>query len=135
MLANLKSINKGIKDIYESDVLINNNNIMIDKSKNRMSLFIPSDSPAADAEYILTCTSSIKNYINTKDVIIYNTQGTWYSKEHKTIVNGNIITLEIAVSKITNKYINFMLNLGLQVKKEIKGETLSVIMNNKLCLV
>ena len=128
-------LNNGVYSNYDNG----DNKIMINE-KNTISIIIPStidaDKEINNTEYVNYYSRIIKNYAKFKNVFFYNSIGSWYSDNlNKVIIEKNtIITCELNAN-ITVKDVQFMLNLGKIVKNDMSQESVSVLVNDALCLV
>lgn len=115
------------------------NNIKINKDQNTISLFIPSTMDADDSidnmEFVTKYFNYIQNHFNNADIVLHNTHGAWYSDDMQKTIIEDITIIEVVTNKLTQSDINYMLNLGLSVKEDMKQEAVSVTVNNSLCLV
>ena len=61
--------------------------------------------------------------------------GSWYSDNlDKIIVEENCI-ITVTIEGATEEDINFILDLGLKVKKDMRQEAVSTFINDSLCIV
>lgn len=125
--------NNGIFSNFETDNYIN-----INKDNNTLSLFIPStvnaDTKINNKEMVKKFYNRIENKYNNT-ITIFDTKGSWFSEDMNKVIIENITILTLNTNKITENDIKFFINLGLQVKKEMRQEAVSVVVNGALCLV
>lgn len=115
-------------------------NIKINKKSNKIALFIPStmdvDSAINSSEYVKRYYNLIKMYFhNNSDIIIHNAKGGWYSDDMQKVVVEDITIIEVVTDKLDEMAINYMLEMGLDVKKTMNQEAVSVTINGSLALV
>lgn len=112
--------------------------IRVNNSNNTISILIPStidvNTRIDNEEYVIKYDSIIKSHYNTSDTVYYDTKGSWYSEDLDTVVIEDITILSINLKKVTIKDILFFKNLALQVKKDMKQEGVSIIINDALCI-
>ena len=127
-------INNTIYSNIEAD-----NNIKVNAGNNTISLFIPStidaDQTTDNSEYVNTYYGQIKKHFKNSNIVIHSTSGAWYSEDMNKVIIEDITIIEAVTSELTQNDINFMLNLGLEVKRVMSQESVSVCINSSLCLV
>ena len=79
--------------------------------------------------------SVILNNYKFKDIKTYETTGSWYSEELQKVVYDNSTVIEVNLKKIDENIISYFLNLGLQIKKDMTQEGVSVFVNKSLAIV
>ena len=70
-----------------------------------------------------------------KVITITNTKGSWFSDTANSVVIEDITILELNIKEVRENDIRIFLNLGLQVKEDMKQDAVSVMCNDALCLV
>ena len=128
--------NNGIYSNYDNG----KNSIEVDTKCNTLSIIIPStidvDKEIDNAEYAGYYRKIVNNYFNSARIDTYKSIGSWYSEDlNKVVIEKNAIITAKVDREITNKDIQFMLNLGKIVKKDMTQEAVSVLINEALCLV
>ena len=115
------------------------NNLIVNKNQNTVSLFIPStvsaDSEINNSEYVEKYSNYIQNHFTNADIEIHNTKGAWYSDDMQKTIIEDITIIEVVTNELSQSDINYMLNLGLSVKNEMSQEAVSICVNDSLCLV
>jgi hypothetical protein len=115
------------------------NNIKINENNNSISLFIPStlntDTEVDSKEYVTKYFNSIDKHFNNATLFLHNASGSWFSDDLQKIVIEDIVLIEVVSNTLSQSDINFMLNLGLNVKRDMNQESVSVSINDSLCLV
>ena len=115
------------------------NNIRVNNKKNTISLFVPStidvNSNVDNALYVKKYYDMIDKYFNKKDIVIHNANGSWYSEDMNKVVIENITIIEVSTKKLNKMDIEFMLQLGIDVKKEMSQEGVSISINSALAIV
>ena len=124
----------GIYSNYEGDDFIR-----INDEKNTISLLIPStinvDKKINNSSYVEYYFSLITELYNINDLIVYNTNGSWYSEDLKKVVIEDITIIELNIEKISENDINTFLLLANEVKNDMSQEGVSVLVNDSLCIV
>jgi hypothetical protein len=112
--------------------------IRVNNTNNTISILIPStidvNNSIDNEEYVIKYNSIIKNNYNSSDTIYYNTKGSWYSEDLDAVIVEDITIISLNLKKVTIKDILFFKNLALQVKKDMKQEGVSIIINDALCI-
>ena len=116
------------------------NSIEVDSKHNTLSIIIPStvdiDKEIDNTQYAGYYRKIVNNYFNSARIDTYKSIGSWYSEDlNKVVIEKNAIITAKVDREITNKDIQFMLNLGKIVKKDMTQEAVSVLINEALCLV
>jgi hypothetical protein len=118
---------------YEKDEYIKVNDI-----NNTISILIPStvdvNNNINNKKYVIKYNSIIKNQYNNSNTIYYKTKGSWYSEDLDTVIIEDITVITINLKKVTIKDILFFKALALQVKRDMKQEGVSIIINDALCI-
>lgn len=128
-------LNDGIYSNYD-----NGENKIVINEKNTVSIIIPStleaDKEIDNAEYAEYYRKIVNNYFHSTKIDTYKSTGSWYSEDlNKVIIEKNAIITARVDREITNNDIQFMINLGKIVKKDMTQEAVSVLINEALCLV
>lgn len=114
------------------------NFITIDEIDNTLSVFIPStitaDQKINPAQFVKKYYNIIEAHYN-QTITILKTKGAWYSEDMRKVIKEDITILTLNKREVSENDIQFFLNLGLQVKKDMTQEAVSVTINNSLCLV
>lgn len=114
-------------------ISINKNNL------NILRLFIPStldvNNSVDNIEFVEKYYNLIEDMYPDKTITITNTKGSWYSDTANSVVIEDITILELNIKEVKESDIRIFLNLGLQVKEDMKQDAVSVMCNNALCLV
>ena len=111
--------------------------ITLNKKINSLSIIIPS---TLDADKVIDNSEYVKNYSNILaekygKIQTEKSVGSWYSDNlDKIIVEENCI-ITVTIEGATEEDINFILNLGLKVKKDMRQEAVSTFINDSLCIV
>ena len=111
--------------------------ITLNKKINSLSIIIPS---TLDADKVINNSEYVKNYSNILaekygKIQTEKSVGSWYSDNlDKIIVEENCI-ITVTIEGATEEDINFILNLGLKVKEDMRQEAVSTFINNSLCIV
>ena len=114
-----------------------NNCITLVGGENKLSVIIPS---TLDADKSIDNTEYVEKYLlllaeKYSDLSVEKSIGSWYSENlDKVIVEKNCI-ITVSLKGATEKDINILLDLGLMVKEEMTQESVSVLVNDSLCLV
>ena len=114
-----------------------NNCITLAGGENKLSVIIPS---TLDADKSINNTEYVEKYLlllaeKYSDLSVEKSIGSWYSENlDKVIVEENCI-ITVSLKGATEKDINILLDLGLMVKEEMTQESVSVLVNDSLCLV
>ena len=114
-----------------------NNCITLVGGENKLSVIIPS---TLDADKSIDNTEYVEKYLlllaeKYSDLSVEKSIGSWYSENlDKVIVEENCI-ITVSLKGATERDINILLDLGLMVKKEMTQESVSVLVNDSLCLV
>ena len=114
-----------------------NNCITLVGGENKLSVIIPS---TLDADKSIDNTEYVEKYLlllaeKYSDLSVEKSIGSWYSENlDKVIVEKNCI-ITVSLKGATERDINILLDLGLMVKKEMTQESVSVLVNDSLCLV
>ena len=114
-----------------------NNCITLVGGENKLSVIIPS---TLDADKSINNTEYVEKYLlllaeKYSDLSVEKSIGSWYSENlDKVIVEKNCI-ITVSLKGATEKDINILLDLGLMVKEEMTQESVSVLINDSLCLV
>ena len=114
-----------------------NNCITLVGGENKLSVIIPS---TLDADKSIDNTEYVEKYLlllaeKYSDLSVEKSIGSWYSENlDKVIVEENCI-ITVSLKGATKKDINILLDLGLMVKEEMTQESVSVLVNDSLCLV
>ena len=114
-----------------------NNCITLVGGENKLSVIIPS---TLDADKSINNTEYVEKYLlllaeKYSDLSVEKSIGSWYSENlDKVIVEENCI-ITVSLKGATERDINILLDLGLMVKKEMTQESVSVLINDSLCLV
>ena len=129
-------LDNGIYSNYDNG----ENSIEIDTKCNTLSIIIPStvdvDKEIDNAEYAEYYKKIVNNYFYSAKIDTYKSTGSWYSEDlNKVIIEKNAIITARVNREITNNDIQFMINLGKIVKKDMTQEAVSVLINEALCLV
>ena len=115
------------------------NFISINKNNNILRLFIPStldvNNSVDNIEFVEKYYNLIESMYTGKIITITNTKGSWYSDTTNSVVIENITILELNIKEVKESDIRIFLNLGLQVKEDMKQDAVSVMCNDALCLV
>lgn len=135
------AIENGGATHFGSSIISNietDNFIKISNSKNILRLFVPStlnvNSTINNIEYVKKYYSWIsRRYNNT--ITVTNTKGSWYSDNTKSVVIEDVTILELHLKEVKKCDINFFLDLGLTIKEEMLQDSVSVMINDALCLV
>lgn len=124
----------GIYSNYEGENFIN-----INEEKNTLSLLIPStinvDEKIDNAEYVEYYFKLVASLYDINNLIVYNTNGSWYSDDLKKVVIEDITIIELNIEKVTENDINTFLMLASEVKENMNQEGVSVLVNDALCIV
>lgn len=115
-------------------------NIKVNSNNNSISLFVPStievNSDINNTEYVNRYLNNIQfHFSENEDILLHRSKGSWYSDDLKKTVIEDITIIEVITKELTQKDINFMLNLGIQVKNDMSQECVSISINDSLCLV
>ena len=114
-------------------------NIRINKDSNKIALFIPSttgvDNNINNKEYVNKYYKQLHKYFNDCDILVHSAKGGWYSDDLNKVIIEDIIILEVVTSELKSHDIEYVLNLGIDVKKSMTQESVSVVINNQLALV
>ena len=111
--------------------------ITLNKEINNLSIIIPS---TLDADKSIDNSKYVENYSNILaekygKIQAEKSVGSWYSDNlDKIIVEENCI-ITVTVENATEKDINFILDLGLKVKEDMRQEAVSTFINDSLCIV
>ena len=111
--------------------------ITLSKKINSLSIIIPS---TLDADKTIDNSEYVKNYSNILaekygKIQAEKSVGSWYSDNlDKIIVEENCI-ITVSVENATEEDINFILDLGLKVKEDMRQEAVSTFINDSLCIV
>ena len=111
--------------------------ITLNKKINSLSIIIPS---TLDADKVIDNSEYVKNYSNILaekygKIQTEKSVGSWYSDNlDKIIVEENCI-ITVTIEGATEEDINFILNLGLKVKEDMRQEAVSTFINDSLCIV
>ena len=114
-----------------------NNCITLVGGENKLSVIIPS---TLDADKSIDNTEYVEKYLlllaeKYSNLSVEKSIGSWYSENlDKVIVEENCI-ITVSLKGATERDINILLDLGLMVKKEMTQESVSVLVNDSLCLV
>ena len=114
-----------------------NNCITLVGGENKLSVIIPS---TLDADKSINNTEYVEKYLlllaeKYSDLSVEKSIGSWYSENlDKVIVEENCI-ITVSLKGATERDINILLDLGLMVKEEMTQESVSVLINDSLCLV
>ena len=115
------------------------NFISINKNNNVLRLFIPStldvNNSVDNIEFVEKYYNLIESMYPNKTITITNTKGSWYSDTTNSVVIEDITILELNIKEVKESDIRIFLNLGLQVKEDMKQDAVSVMCNDALCLV
>lgn len=115
------------------------NFISINKNNNILRLFIPStldvDNSVDNMEFVEKYYNLIESMYPGKTITITNTKGSWFSDTTNSVVIEDITILELNIKEVKEGDIRIFLNLGLQVKEDMKQDAVSVMCNDALCLV
>ena len=116
------------------------NSIEVDTKCNTLSIIIPStidvDKEIDNEKYAEYYRKIINNYFHSTRIDTYKSTGSWYSEDlNKVVIEKNAIITARVDREVTNNDIQFMLNLGKIVKKDMTQEAVSVLINEALCLV
>ena len=115
------------------------NFISINKNNNVLRLFIPStldiNNSINNIEFVEKYYNLIESMYPDKTITITNTKGSWYSDTANSVVIEDITILELNIKEVRENDIRIFLNLGLQVKEDMKQDAVSVMCNDALCLV
>ena len=115
------------------------NNIKVNEDQNSISLFIPTtinaDEKIDNTEYVLKYLNYIQNHFSGATIVTRNTNGAWYSEDMNKVIIEDITIIEVNTNELNQLDINYMLNLGLSVKKEMNQEGVSVSINSSLAIV
>ena len=115
------------------------NFISINKNNNVLRLFIPStldvNNSVDNIEFVEKYYNLIESMYPGKTITITNTKGSWYSDTTNSVVIEDITILELNIKDVRESDIRIFLNLGLQVKEDMKQDAVSVMFNDALCLV
>lgn len=113
--------------------------IKVNNSNNTISILIPStidvNNSIDNEEYVVKYNSIVKNHYNSSDTIYYKTKGSWYSEDLDAVIIEDITILSINLKRVNIKDILFFQALALQIKKDMKQEGVSIIINDALCIV
>lgn len=126
------------KDGYYSNTEGENFISINEKNVNTLSLFIPStmhDKEVNNGYYVAEFYSRINKRFKGQTITILHTNGSWFSDDLQKVITEKISILSINRQEITEEDINYFLNLGLEIKNMMKQESVSVMVNNGLCLV
>ena len=111
----------------------------VNENKNVIRILVPTtvnvDQQINNKSYVDKYLSIILNNYRFKDIKTYKTTGSWYSEDLQKVVFDNSTVIEINMEKIDEQIINYFLNLGLQIKKEMTQEGVSVFINKSLAIV
>ena len=111
--------------------------ITLNKKINSLSIIIPS---TLDADKAIDNSEYVKNYSNILaekygKIQAEKSVGSWYSDNlDKIIVEENCI-ITVTIEGATEEDINFILDLGLKVKEDMRQEAVSTFINDSLCIV
>ena len=115
------------------------NFISINKNNNILRLFIPStldvNNSVDNIEFVEKYYNLIESRYPNKTITITNTKGSWFSDTTNSVVIEDITILELNIKEVRENDIRIFLNLGLQVKEDMKQDAVSVMCNDALCLV
>ena len=115
------------------------NFISINKNNNVLRLFIPStldvNNSVDNIEFVEKYYNLIESMYPNKTITITNTRGSWFSDTTNSVVIEDITILELNIKEVKESDIRIFLNLGLQVKEDMKQDAVSVMCNDALCLV
>ena len=115
------------------------NFISINKNNNILRLFIPStldvNNSVDNIEFVEKYYNLIESMYPNKTITITNTRGSWFSDTTNSVVIEDITILELNIKEVKENDIRIFLNLGLQVKEDMKQDAVSVMCNDALCLV
>ncbi len=111
--------------------------ITLSKKINSLSIIIPS---TLDADKAIDNSEYVEKYLlllaeKYSNIEVEKSIGSWYSDNlDKIIVEENCI-ITATIENATEEDINFMLNLGLKVKEDMRQEAVSTFINDSLCIV
>lgn len=115
------------------------NFISINKNNNVLRLFIPStldvNNSVNNIEFVEKYYNLIESIYPNNTITITNTKGSWFSDTTNSVVIEDITILELNIKEVRENDIKIFLNLGLQVKQDMKQDAVSVMCNDALCLV
>ena len=109
-----------------------------EKNVNTLSLFIPStihDVETSNGYYVAEFYSKINKRFKGETITILHTNGSWFSDDLQKVIIEKITILSINLQEVTQEDINYFLNLGLEIKNMMHQESVSVMINDGLCLV
>ena len=111
--------------------------ITLSKKINSLSIIIPS---TLDADKVIDNSEYVEKYLlllaeKYSNIEVEKSIGSWYSDNlDKIIVEENCI-ITVTIEDVAEEDINFMLNLGLKVKEDMRQEAVSTFINDSLCIV
>ena len=115
-----------------------NEYIKVNNEGNTISILIPStlntDKQINNTKYVKRYNNILNKFYNSNDIIYYSTQGSWYSEDLQKVVVENITIISLNIKKVTVADISLFNLLALQVKKDMKQEGVSVLINDALCI-
>jgi hypothetical protein len=107
-------------------------------NNNSLTVFVPN---TMDVNYAVDNSEYVRNIatmIYSRYGIITKmaaATGTWYSDDLHQVVYDEITMVTVELADITAEDISFFISLGRYIKDTMKQESVSVMVNNSLCLV
>ena len=126
------------KDFCYSNIA-KNNYIEVDEYYNKLSIFIPStfntDKKIDNKAYVKYAKNYINNNFNTKNLIHYSTEGSWYSDDLQKVILENITIISFEVDKVTEVDIKLMQKLANIIKQKMNQEAVTITINGSMAIV
>ena len=113
--------------------------IEVNDINNTLALFVPStldtDKKIDNTNYVLSTIQKIQNRYNLKNIVYYDTSGSWYSDDMQKVIIEDITIIQIDLQKVNELDIKFFQKLALEIKKVMSQEGVSFTINDALAIV
>ena len=107
---------------------------------NTISIFVPStmntSKKITNEKYVNEVINMLNNKYNLNDLVFYNTKGSWYSEDNKEVIIEKITIVTLNLKRvIIDDDIEYFVNIAKYIKDEMSQESVSISINNSLCIV